>query len=154
VFKKSKERRLATELGCIFMIGDPWITNALSPPWPFASESKCPSFSMPRHLSSMKGRNLKDTVPRRTVWLYWKERDEGQESWELAHAWVYVWWWLGGGALPTIYSHQKGKKQSYTHTRAFQDRLKFVCAKKVLCVYIDWYIFIILKFIAPAAKLV
>jgi len=30
-FEKSKERRLATELGYGFPIGDPWITDALSP---------------------------------------------------------------------------------------------------------------------------
>ena len=41
-FEKSKERRLATELGYGFPIGDPWITDALSP-WPFASESVLPS---------------------------------------------------------------------------------------------------------------
>ncbi|KAF5765182.1 hypothetical protein HanRHA438_Chr15g0712941 [Helianthus annuus] len=37
-FEKSKERRLATELGYGFPIGDPWITDDISP-WPFASES-------------------------------------------------------------------------------------------------------------------
>ncbi|KAJ8747012.1 hypothetical protein K2173_012871 (mitochondrion) [Erythroxylum novogranatense] len=41
-FSKSKERRLATELGYGFPIGDPWITEGLSP-WPFASESVLPS---------------------------------------------------------------------------------------------------------------
>ncbi|EXB94883.1 hypothetical protein L484_022991 [Morus notabilis] len=38
----SKERRLATELGYGFPIGDPWITDGISP-WPFASESVLPS---------------------------------------------------------------------------------------------------------------
>ena len=33
-FEKSKERRLATELGYGFPIGDPWITDGISP-WPF-----------------------------------------------------------------------------------------------------------------------
>ncbi|GER39135.1 mitochondrial protein [Striga asiatica] len=37
-FEKSKERRLATELGYGFPIGDPWITDGISP-WPFASSS-------------------------------------------------------------------------------------------------------------------
>ncbi|GFQ08736.1 uncharacterized mitochondrial protein atmg00030 [Phtheirospermum japonicum] len=41
-FEKSKERRLATELGYGFPIGDPWITDGISP-WPFASESVLPS---------------------------------------------------------------------------------------------------------------
>ncbi|KAG7529261.1 hypothetical protein ISN45_Un97g000450 (mitochondrion) [Arabidopsis thaliana x Arabidopsis arenosa] len=41
-FSKSKERRLATELGYGFPIGDPWITDGISP-WPFASESVLPS---------------------------------------------------------------------------------------------------------------
>ena len=41
-FAKSKERRLATELGYGFPIGDPWITDGISP-WPFASESVLPS---------------------------------------------------------------------------------------------------------------
>ncbi|KAA0066844.1 putative mitochondrial protein [Cucumis melo var. makuwa] len=41
-FEKSKERRLATELGYGFPIGDPWITDEISP-WPFASESVLPS---------------------------------------------------------------------------------------------------------------
>ncbi|KAG6412704.1 hypothetical protein SASPL_125389 [Salvia splendens] len=41
-FEKSKERRLATELGYGFPIGDPWITDGISP-WPFASESIIPS---------------------------------------------------------------------------------------------------------------
>ncbi|KAF8364954.1 hypothetical protein HHK36_031395 (mitochondrion) [Tetracentron sinense] len=48
-FEKSKERRLATELGYGFPIGDPWITDGISP-WPFASER--PSFSMPGHPSN------------------------------------------------------------------------------------------------------
>ncbi|KAG4906008.1 hypothetical protein JHK82_044125 [Glycine max] len=39
---KSKERRLAAELGYGFPIGDPWITDGISP-WPFASESVLPS---------------------------------------------------------------------------------------------------------------
>ncbi|WOH11465.1 hypothetical protein DCAR_0830952 [Daucus carota subsp. sativus] len=38
-FEKSKERRLATELGYGFPIGDPWITDGISP-WPFASVPK------------------------------------------------------------------------------------------------------------------
>ncbi|KAG4906792.1 hypothetical protein JHK82_055439 [Glycine max] len=38
----SKERRLAAELGYGFPIGDPWITDGISP-WPFASESVLPS---------------------------------------------------------------------------------------------------------------
>nr|GEX87774.1 putative mitochondrial protein [Tanacetum cinerariifolium] len=37
-FEKSKERRLATELGYGFPIKDSWITDSISP-WPFASES-------------------------------------------------------------------------------------------------------------------
>ncbi|KAK7375965.1 hypothetical protein VNO78_35281 [Psophocarpus tetragonolobus] len=41
-FLKSKERRLAAELGYGFPIGDPWITDGISP-WPFASESVLPS---------------------------------------------------------------------------------------------------------------
>ncbi|KAL8089058.1 hypothetical protein AgCh_038717 [Apium graveolens] len=41
-FEKSKERRLPTELGYGFPIGDPWITDGISP-WPFASESVIPS---------------------------------------------------------------------------------------------------------------
>ena len=41
-FEKSKERRLATELGYGFPIGDPWITDGISP-WPFAFESVLPS---------------------------------------------------------------------------------------------------------------
>lgn len=41
-FEKSKERRLATELGDGFPIGDPWITDGISP-WPFAFESVLPS---------------------------------------------------------------------------------------------------------------
>src|ERR1044072_1069765 len=41
-FEKSKERRLAAELGYGFPIGDPWITDGISP-WPFASESVLPS---------------------------------------------------------------------------------------------------------------
>nr|GEX31234.1 putative mitochondrial protein [Tanacetum cinerariifolium] len=41
-FEKSKERRLATELGYSFPIGDPWITDGISL-WPFASESVLPS---------------------------------------------------------------------------------------------------------------
>ncbi|KAL1544356.1 hypothetical protein AAHA92_21221 [Salvia divinorum] len=41
-FEKSKELRLATELGYGFPIGDPWITHGISP-WPFASESVLPS---------------------------------------------------------------------------------------------------------------
>lgn len=41
-FEKSKKRRLATELGYGFPIGDPWITDGISP-WPFASESVLPS---------------------------------------------------------------------------------------------------------------
>ena len=41
-FEKSKERRLATELGYGFPIGDPWIADGISP-WPFASESVLPS---------------------------------------------------------------------------------------------------------------
>ncbi|KAL8096784.1 hypothetical protein AgCh_037662 [Apium graveolens] len=41
-FEKSKERRLATELGYGFPIGDPWITDGISP-WPFTSESVLPS---------------------------------------------------------------------------------------------------------------
>nr|GEV66759.1 ATP synthase F1 subunit 1, mitochondrial [Tanacetum cinerariifolium] len=41
-FEKSKERRLATELGYGFSIEDPWITDGISP-WPFASESVFPS---------------------------------------------------------------------------------------------------------------
>ena len=41
-FSKSKERRLAAELGYGFPIGDPWITDGISP-WPFASESVLPS---------------------------------------------------------------------------------------------------------------
>ncbi|KAL9156209.1 hypothetical protein ABFS82_09G059300 [Erythranthe guttata] len=41
-FEKSKECRLATELGYGFPIGDPWITDGISP-WPFASESVLPS---------------------------------------------------------------------------------------------------------------
>ncbi|KAG8384261.1 hypothetical protein BUALT_Bualt04G0099900 [Buddleja alternifolia] len=41
-FEKSKERRLATELGYGFPIGDPWITGGISP-WPFASKSVLPS---------------------------------------------------------------------------------------------------------------
>ena len=41
-FEKSKERRLATELGYGFPIGDPWITDGISP-WPFASSSVLPS---------------------------------------------------------------------------------------------------------------
>lgn len=41
-FSKSKERRLATELGYGFPIGDPWITDGISP-WPFAFESVLPS---------------------------------------------------------------------------------------------------------------
>ncbi|KAH0682622.1 hypothetical protein KY290_021206 [Solanum tuberosum] len=41
-FQKSKERRLATELGYGFPIGDLWITDGISP-WPFASESVLPS---------------------------------------------------------------------------------------------------------------
>ncbi|KAI3776149.1 hypothetical protein L1987_45916 [Smallanthus sonchifolius] len=41
-FEKSKDRRLATELGYGFPIGDPWITDGISP-WPFASESVFPS---------------------------------------------------------------------------------------------------------------
>ncbi|TYG73454.1 hypothetical protein ES288_D04G102000v1 [Gossypium darwinii] len=40
--QKSKQRRLATELGYGFPIGDPWITNGISP-WPFASKSVLPS---------------------------------------------------------------------------------------------------------------
>ncbi|GJZ73988.1 hypothetical protein Tco_0638134 [Tanacetum coccineum] len=36
------ERRLATELGYGFPIGDPWITDGISS-WPFASESVLPS---------------------------------------------------------------------------------------------------------------
>ncbi|GKG06187.1 hypothetical protein Tco_0326273, partial [Tanacetum coccineum] len=46
-FEKSKERRLATELGYGFPIGDPWITDGISP-WPFTSEisiqSRCSYF--------------------------------------------------------------------------------------------------------------
>ncbi|KAF1899078.1 hypothetical protein Lal_00019199 [Lupinus albus] len=38
----SKERRLAAELGYGFPIGDPCITDGISP-WPFASESVLPS---------------------------------------------------------------------------------------------------------------
>ncbi|KAF4349867.1 hypothetical protein G4B88_008484 [Cannabis sativa] len=34
----SKERRLATELGYGFPIGDPWITNGISP-WPFFAQA-------------------------------------------------------------------------------------------------------------------
>ncbi|KAA0066854.1 putative mitochondrial protein [Cucumis melo var. makuwa] len=41
-FEKSKERRLAKELGYSFPIRDPWITDEISP-WPFASESVLPS---------------------------------------------------------------------------------------------------------------
>nr|GEX79527.1 putative mitochondrial protein [Tanacetum cinerariifolium] len=41
-FEKSKEHRLATELGYGFSIRDPWITDGISP-WPFASESVLPS---------------------------------------------------------------------------------------------------------------
>ncbi|KAL1348561.1 hypothetical protein AAHE18_07G088100 [Arachis hypogaea] len=41
-FSKSKERRLAAKLGYGFPIGDPWITDGISP-WPFASESVLPS---------------------------------------------------------------------------------------------------------------
>ncbi|GKA48008.1 hypothetical protein Tco_0740966 [Tanacetum coccineum] len=41
-FEKSKERRLAAELGYGFPIRDPWITDGISP-WPFASESVLPS---------------------------------------------------------------------------------------------------------------
>ncbi|KAH0672708.1 hypothetical protein KY284_023795 [Solanum tuberosum] len=41
-FEKSKERRLATELGYGFLIGDTWIIDGISP-WPFASESVLPS---------------------------------------------------------------------------------------------------------------
>ena len=41
-FEKSKERRLATELGYGFPIGDPWIADGISP-WPFASKSVLPS---------------------------------------------------------------------------------------------------------------
>ncbi|KAL8245887.1 hypothetical protein R6Q59_007103 [Mikania micrantha] len=41
-FEKSKEHRLATELGYGFPIGDPWITDGISP-WPFASKSVLPS---------------------------------------------------------------------------------------------------------------
>ena len=41
-FEKSKERRLATELGYGFPIGDPCITDGISP-WPLASESVLPS---------------------------------------------------------------------------------------------------------------
>ncbi|KAK4414730.1 putative mitochondrial protein [Sesamum alatum] len=41
-FEKSKECRLAMELGYGFPIGDPWITDGISP-WPFASESVVPS---------------------------------------------------------------------------------------------------------------
>ncbi|KAJ0802413.1 hypothetical protein HanPI659440_Chr03g0128701 [Helianthus annuus] len=41
-FEKSQERRLATELGYGFPIGDPWITDGISP-WPFTSESVLPS---------------------------------------------------------------------------------------------------------------
>ena len=66
-FEKSKERRLATELGYGFPIGDPWITDGISP-WPFASESKRPSFSMPGHPSnaffSMSCRSLPPTQSR------------------------------------------------------------------------------------------
>ncbi|KAL2963003.1 hypothetical protein AAZX31_17G176900, partial [Glycine max] len=39
---KSKERRLAADLGYGFPIGDPWITDGISP-WPFASENVLPS---------------------------------------------------------------------------------------------------------------
>ncbi|MFS7953883.1 hypothetical protein Hanom_Chr07g00623791 [Helianthus anomalus] len=42
MFEKSKERRLATKLGYGFLIGDPWITDGISP-WPFASESVLPT---------------------------------------------------------------------------------------------------------------
>ncbi|MFS7999565.1 hypothetical protein Hanom_Chr12g01167801 [Helianthus anomalus] len=41
-FEKSKKRRLATELGYGFPIGDSWITDGISP-WPFAFESVLPS---------------------------------------------------------------------------------------------------------------
>ena len=41
-FEKSKERRRDTELGYGFPIGDPWITDGISP-WPFASSSVLPS---------------------------------------------------------------------------------------------------------------
>ena len=37
-FSKSKERRLAAELGYGLPIGDPWITDGISP-WPFAKAS-------------------------------------------------------------------------------------------------------------------
>ncbi|OIT35981.1 putative mitochondrial protein [Nicotiana attenuata] len=40
--ENSKDRRLATELGYGFLIGDPRITDGTSP-WPFASESILPS---------------------------------------------------------------------------------------------------------------
>ncbi|KAG5098191.1 hypothetical protein JHK82_048045 [Glycine max] len=39
---RSKERRLAADLGYGFPIGDPWITDGISP-WPFASENVLPS---------------------------------------------------------------------------------------------------------------
>ncbi|KAL3516769.1 hypothetical protein ACH5RR_023671 [Cinchona calisaya] len=52
-FEKSKERRLATELGYGFPIGDPWITDGVSQ-WPFASESGLsPDYTT---LESKKGR--------------------------------------------------------------------------------------------------
>ncbi|KAG4162469.1 hypothetical protein ERO13_D01G116732v2 [Gossypium hirsutum] len=40
--QKSKEHRLAMELGYDFLIGDPWITDGISL-WPFTSESVLPS---------------------------------------------------------------------------------------------------------------
>ncbi|KAL8232150.1 hypothetical protein R6Q57_001928 [Mikania cordata] len=73
-FEKSKERRLATELGYGFPIGDPWITDGISP-WPFASESVLP-YQYPASIQCI----LFDLVPTERYTEHQPNRDEKKKE--------------------------------------------------------------------------